>query len=208
MMPLDSSALLLVISAPSGGGKTTLCEGLLRARPGLVRAVTCTTRPAREGEREGVDYHFLTAETFLKRVQAGHFVEHATVYGHSYGVLRSELMEQLGQGRDVLLAVDVQGVATIRAKARQDAGLGRALVTIFLAPPNLKELERRLRRRNQDPAASIEKRLSMARQEIVQWPNFDYVIVSQTPEDDLRRMLAILEAEKLRQPRVRLPDYE
>src|SRR5260221_14250718 len=118
------SPLLILISAPSGGGKTTLCERLLAARPGMSRAVTCTTRAPREGERDGVDYYFLNAESFLKRVQAGNFLEHATVYGNSYGILKSEVLGKMRQGQDVLLNVDVQGAATIRERALQDPELG------------------------------------------------------------------------------------
>ena len=97
-----------MLSAPSGAGKTTLCQQLLEARPGFARAVTCTTRPPRTGEQDGADYHFLTPEHFQERLDRGDFLEHATVYNRSYGTLRSEVMEKLTQGRDVLLTVDVQ----------------------------------------------------------------------------------------------------
>ena len=112
------SALLVLISAPSGGGKTTLCRQLLSARPELSRAVTCTTRDPRPGEQDGVDYYFLDPAAFLERVQAGGFLEHATVYGRSYGTLKSEVQGKLRQGRDVLLNLDVQGAASIRRQAQ------------------------------------------------------------------------------------------
>src|SRR5438067_960804 len=203
-----TNPLLVLISAPSGGGKTTICQQLLAAKPQMTRAVTCTTRPMRAGERDGVDYFFLDAESFLKRVQAGNFLEHATVYGNSYGILKSEVVGKLRQGKDVLLTVDVQGAATIRERALEDPELKRALVTIFLTPPSLAVLEERLRKRGTDSPAVIQKRLAVARQEVSQWRNFDYLLISTTIKEDLRRMLAIVEAEKMRSPRVPAPDFE
>ena len=201
------SPLLVLISAPSGGGKTTLCLQLLAARPQMTRAVTCTTRPPREGERDGIDYYFLDAGSFLKRVQAGNFLEHATVYGNSYGILKSEVLGKLRQGKDVLLTVDVQGAATIREKAQEEAELNRALVSVFLTPPSLDIVEQRLRRRGTDSEAVIQKRLSVSRQEIAQWKNFDYLLLSTTIQEDLRRTLAIVEAEKMRSSRVQPPEF-
>ncbi|HOX56735.1 MAG TPA: guanylate kinase [Candidatus Paceibacterota bacterium] len=200
-------SLLVVISAPSGGGKTTLCNQLLSARPLMTRAVTCTTRPPRKGEQDGVDYYFLDAASFLKRVQAGNFLEHATVYGHSYGILKAEVLGKLRQGWDVLLNVDVQGAATIREKAQEDAELKRALVSVFLTPPSMEIVEGRLRNRATDTEPVIQKRLSVARQEIAQWKNFDYLLLSSTIPEDLRRMLAIVEAEKMRSARVQAPEF-
>ncbi len=201
-----SSPLLIVLSAPSGGGKTTLCEQLLAVNRNVSRAITCTTREPRAGESDGVDYFFLDAATFLKRVQAGNFLEHATVYGNSYGTLKSEVLGKLRQGRDVLLNVDVQGAAAIRAKAAEDDELREALVTVFLTPGSLAILEARLQKRGQDSAAAIHKRLGVARQEIAQWKHFDYLILSTSVAEDLRRMQAIMTAEKLRQSRVQPPE--
>ena len=204
---VTASPLLVVISAPSGGGKTTICRQLLAARPQMTRAVTCTTRPPREGEQDEVDYYFLDAGSFLKRVQAGNFLEHATVYGHSYGILKAEVLGKLRQGKDVLLNVDVQGAATIREKALEDAELRRALVTVFLTPPSLRVLEERLRNRGTDLPAVVQKRLGVARQEVGQWKNFDYLLISTSIREDLRLMLAIIEAEKMRSPRVQAPEF-
>lgn len=202
-----STPLLVIVSAPSGGGKTTLCNQLLAARSEMARAITCTTRPPRAGERDGVDYYFLDAGSFLKRVQAGNFLEHATVYGHSYGTLKSEVLGKLRLGKDVLLNVDVQGAAAIRLRAQEDAELQRALVSVFLTPPSLVVLEERLRRRGTDAPTVIQKRLSVARQEIAQWKNFDYLLVSQSVTEDLRRMQAIVEAEKMKTPRSVAPEF-
>lgn len=204
MSDKNLSPLLIVVSAPSGGGKTTLCEQLLAKHPNMTRAVTCTTRAPREGEVDGEDYYFLDAGSFLKRVQAGNFLEHATVYGNSYGILKSEVLGKLRQGKDVLLNIDVQGAATVREKAGEDEELKRALVTVFLTTATFAELEERLKRRGQDTNATIQKRLSVARQEISQWKNFDYLLISTTIQEDLRRMEAIVEAEKMRQCRAHL----
>jgi guanylate kinase len=198
----NSHPLLVVLSAPSGGGKTTLAKKLLAANPSLTRAVTCTTRAPRKGEKDGVDYYFLDAGSFLKRVQAGNFLEHATVFGNSYGTLKSEILGKLRQGRDVLLVVDVQGAATIRERAQDDAELKQTLVQVFLTPPSLEILEARLKRRGTDSPAVIQKRLGVARQEIAQWKNFDYLIISTSIREDLRRMQAVLEAEKMRVKRL------
>jgi guanylate kinase len=204
----SESGLLIVISAPSGGGKTTLCDQLIANNANTVRAITCTTREPREGETDGVDYYFLDAGTFLKRVQAGNFLEHATVYGNSYGTLKSEVLGKMRQGKDVLLSIDVQGAATIRARAEEDAELKRSLITIFLAPISIAILEQRLKKRGKDSPGAIQKRLSVARQEISQWKNFDFLILSSSIAEDLRRMQAIVLAEKMRNVRARLPDYE
>lgn len=190
--------LLVVLSAPSGGGKTTLAKKLLVANPGMTRAVTCTTRAPRKGEKDGVDYYFLDASSFLKRLQAGNFLEHATVFGNSYGTLKSEILGKLRQGLDVLLVVDVQGAATIRGRAEEDPELKDALVQVFLTPPSLEILEARLKQRGTDSPAVIQKRLGVARQEIAQWKNFDYLIISSSIAEDLRQMQAVLIAEKLR----------
>ncbi len=201
-----SNPLLIVISAPSGGGKTTLCKQLLAASPQMTRAVTCTTRTPRDKEQDGVDYYFLDATSFLKRVQAGNFLEHATVFGNSYGILKSEVLSKLRQGLDVLLNVDVQGAATIRERAKEDPELKTALVQVFLTPPSLVILEERLKRRGTDSPQVIAKRLSVARQEISQWKNFDYLIISTTIEEDLRRMQSVLAAEIMRVARAHPPE--
>jgi guanylate kinase len=207
MTSKNKAPLLILISAPSGGGKTTLCDLLLGARADMTRAVTCTTRAPRPGEKNGVDYHFFTAEEFLKRVQAGNFLENATVYGNSYGLLKSELLGKLRAGKDVLLNVDVQGAAALRAAALKEPELKAALVTVFLTPPSVEILEARLKQRGTDTEAVIRKRLAVARQEAGQWKNFDYLLISTSKAEDLRRMLAIVETEKMRVARSVAPEF-
>jgi len=200
-----AAPLLILLSAPSGGGKTTLSQRLLAKHPEMTRAITCTTRPPRKGEREGVDYYFLDSAEFERRVAGGGFLEHARVYGHAYGTPKSEVLERLRQDRDVLLNVDVQGAATICRAAAREPDLRGALVTVFLTPASLAVLELRLRKRATDTEAALKKRLSVARAEIAQWRNFQYLIVSTTFAEDLRRMECILEAERMRQSRALPP---
>lgn len=197
--------MLLLISAPSGAGKTTVCRQLLDADPSLVRAITCTTRPPRAGERDGIDYHFLAPDDFARRVEAGEFLEHACVYGNRYGTLQAEVVARLDQRRDVLLNVDVQGAAAVRAHARAHPEIANALVTVFLVTPSAALLEQRLRHRGQDDDASIGRRLETARREVAHWPEFDYLVVSGSIPEDARRVQAILEAERLRTSRAAPP---
>jgi guanylate kinase len=196
--------LLVLISAASGAGKTTLCQELLAADARLRRAVTCTTRPPRPGEAPGVDYHFLEPADFRRRLAAGEFLEHATVHGHLYGTLKAEVMDRLRAAGDVLLNIDVQGAASIRAVAERDEELRRALVTVFLVPPSYAELERRLRKRAQDSEEVIQRRLAAAAAEMAHWREFDYVIVADTVPEGLRRLQCVVEAERLRQPRIKV----
>ena len=195
--------VLLLVSAPSGGGKTTVCQQLLASVPGLQRAITCTTRAPRPGERDGVDYHFLSLEAFERQMAEGAFLEQAQVYGHRYGTLKREVFERLRQAQDVLLNVDVQGAASIRTLAQADAELGAALVTVFLTPASVDVLAERLARRGQDPPEVVARRLARAREEIAAWRDFDYLVESSTVAEDLRRVRSIFEVERMRTRRIR-----
>ncbi len=190
--------LLVVLSSPSGGGKTTLCNRLMEADSNVVRSVSCTTRPPRGNEAEGRDYFFLTRADFEKRVARGEFLEHAQVHGHYYGTLRKTVEELLAAGRDALLNIDVQGAAIVCKLAKDDSRLRGALVSVFLMPPSLQLLEQRLRKRGTDDEATIARRLAEARREMAHWREYDYVIVTGLIEEDYRRMQAILDAERSR----------
>ena len=200
-MPKRKIPLLVLVSAASGAGKTTLLHRVLAARPDMKRAVTCTTRPPRKGEEDGIDYYFLPEKRFMQLLLAGKFVEHAKVYGYSYGLLRAELLKKLRAGTDVLVNVDVQGAATIRGKAAADPELQRSLVTIFMTPASIAEIEARLRKRGTDSEKVIERRLRAAKREIKHWHRFDYLLVSDTMEADLSRALTIIDVEKMRTAR-------
>lgn len=199
--PGDGVRLLVVLSAPSGAGKTTICRELLAARDDVVRVVTCTTRPPRAGERPGVDYVFLSEADFRSQQDAGAFLEHAEVYGHHYGTRKEDVRASLASGRHSLLAIDVQGAASVRAVARDDALLARSLVTVLVAPRSLAELGARLRGRAQDSEDVIVRRLAAAGEELRRWREFDHVFISGTIEEDQARIRAILDAEVWRTSR-------
>jgi guanylate kinase len=197
--------LLILVSAASGAGKTTLLHRVLAARPDMKRAITCTTRPPRRGEEDGIDYYFVSEKRFMQLLMSGKFVEHAKVYGYNYGLLRAELLKKLRAGTDVLVNVDVQGAATIRGKAAADPELQRSLVTLFLTPSSLTELEKRLRSRGTDSEKVIQRRLRAARREMKHWHRFDYLLVSDTMEADLSRALMIIDVERMRTERAVAP---
>ena len=193
--------ILFVISAPSGGGKSTLLQGLTSYRD-FTYSVSCTTRAPRPGEVDGKDYHFLSMEEFERRVAAGEFLEYARVHGNCYGTLRETVFRNLDNGRDMLLDVDIQGADQIRANA--DDALRAVLVDIFLMPPSMAELERRLHKRNTETAEQLALRLQNARIEMERWPDYRYTILSGSPLDDLQNFRAIMTAERMRSERLDL----
>ena len=194
---VSSTPLVVVISAPSGAGKTTLCDNIRASLPSISNAVTCTTRKPRDGELDGIDYYFLGEDEFRGRVAGGEFLENAVVHGNHYGVLKSELRAKLAEGSDVLLNIDVQGAATIREAAGNDLILKEALLTVFLCPESLDELEQRLRGRGTDSNEIIAKRLAIAKDEMDHAEKFDHMLISQTREADLAQMLEIIEHARL-----------
>ena len=201
---MKKTGVLLLRSAPSGGGKTTVCSSILAVNPRLRRVITCTTRKPRPGEVNGVDYHFLEMADFERGLAAGEFLESALVYGNRYGTLRSSVVDVLRAGFDVLLNIDVQGAASIRAAAAADAELGAALVTVFLTPGTMQELEGRLRGRGSEAEEVVARRLAAAPGEVAESQYFHYLVVSGTREEDLRRVQSIYEAEQVRLHRIHL----
>jgi len=185
--------ILFVISAPSGAGKTTLVEAF-RQTPEFVYSVSCTTRPARTGEIEGEDYHFLRESDFLARVQAGEFLEYAEVHGHYYGTLRNPVINNLKNGVDVLIDIDTQGAAAIRNC--DDEFIRQALADVFIMPPNLEELQRRLIKRGTETPKQVELRLMNAAREMELWRDYRYTIISQSVEEDLEKFRHIMGAER------------
>jgi len=187
------SGILFVISAPSGAGKTTLCDAL-RQTPDFVYSVSCTTRPPRAGELEGDDYHFISEREFLERIEAGEFLEHARVHEHYYGTLRKPIRADLDEGVDVLIDVDTQGAASIRNY--DDEFVRRSLCDVFIMPPDLEELRRRLTKRGTETAEQIELRLVNAAREMELWRDYRYTIISRSMEEDLQKFRHIMGAER------------
>jgi guanylate kinase len=188
--------LLLVISAPSGTGKTTLCNMLLKEFPNLEFSVSYTTRKPRKGEVNGKDYWFVDRETFEKMIKEGDFLEWAEVYGHLYGTSKSQVVRALNEGRDVLLDIDTQGALNVKKNFPE-------AVLIFILPPSLKELRRRLESRGTDDEETIERRLKVAKEEIKRALFYDYVVVNDVLEVAFENLKSIIRAEKCRTERLK-----
>jgi guanylate kinase len=187
--------LMFVLSSPSGAGKTTLSRMLLRADRNVELSVSVTTRPKRRGEIDGRDYYFIDHGAFAAMVKSDELLEWAEVFGHRYGTPRQPVVEALRAGRDVLFDIDWQGTQQLREKARDD------LVSVFILPPSVRELERRLHRRAQDSKDIISGRMAKAAGEMSHWPEYDYVIVNTDKRLAFTEVRAILGAERLKRER-------
>ena len=202
MTQIARRGLMLVLSSPSGAGKTTLSRRLLENDNGLSLSVSMTTRPKRAGERDGIDYVFVTGDAFDMAVRNGELLEHATVFDHRYGTPKAPVDVTLGRGRDVLFDIDWQGTQQLREKARED------LVSIFVLPPSHGELERRLKARAQDSDDVVARRMAKANDEISHWAEYDYVIVNDDLDQALANITSILAAERLKRTRqIGLSDF-
>jgi guanylate kinase len=187
------TGILFVLSAPSGAGKTTLTTAL-RQKPDFVYAVSCTTRPPRPGELQGEDYEFVDEAEFQARVAAGEFLEHAEVHGRHYGTLKQTVLEQLRNGIDVLVDIDTQGAANIRAC--DDPFIQAALADVFIMPPSLEELRRRLMKRGTETDEQIQTRLTNAAAEMERWREYRYTLISGSMEEDIEKFRAVMRAER------------
>jgi guanylate kinase len=187
--------ILFIVSSPSGAGKSTISRKLLAAEPGLEMSVSATTRDPRPGEMNGKDYHFVTVERFKEMVADNEFLEWAHVFGHRYGTPRGPVEQALSEGRDVLFDIDWQGAQQLYQQAGGD------VIRVFIFPPSMEELERRLRGRRTDSDEVITARMARAASEISHWDGYDYVLVNDDAEDCFKKVQTILGAERLKRSR-------
>lgn len=192
---LNRRGVLFVLSSPSGAGKTTISKKMLLADPDIALSISATTRPPRPGEVDGKDYHFVDTETFKAMAADGEFLEWAHVFGHRYGTPRARVDELLDAGKDVLFDIDWQGAQQLYQEAGPD------VVRVFVLPPTMEELERRLRARNTDSDEVIAARMARAANEISHWDGYDYVLINDQVDECYGEVMAILRAERLKRRR-------
>ncbi len=196
--PETEVALLLILAGPAGSGKTTLCDRLVDENDRVERVVTCTTRTPREGETDGLDYYFLSDAQFDAKVESGEFLEWARVHTYRYGTLKSTIETKLEDAVDLVMNIDVQGVASIQEAAGKQPAIDQRLVTVFLMPSSFEELKERLRGRGKDDEVEIACRIESAEREVGQWRSFDYLIRSKSKAEDFSAITSIWQAEKRR----------
>ena len=194
-LEITRRGLMLVLSSPSGAGKTSICKKLLEQEKELTLSVSATTRTRRPGEVEGADYQFISTLEFETRINKAQFLEYAKVFGHYYGTPSHLVENSLQSGRDVLFDIDWQGTQQLKAKARQD------LVSVFILPPSIKELEKRLFKRAQDTIEVVAERMSKSSNEMSHYPEYDYVIINYDLNQSVQQVQSILHAERLRRER-------
>ncbi|MGL5615655.1 MAG: guanylate kinase [Sarcina sp.] len=192
----QNKGVLIVISGPSGAGKGTICKALLEKHPEIKLSVSATTRMPREGEVDGINYHFLAKETFVKRLDEGDFLEHAEVYGNYYGTPKSNVEAILNQGHDVILEIDIQGA--LKVKEQSEDG-----VFIFILPPSMEELKQRIIKRGSETPESLMTRFKSAYQEINYVSKYNYAVVNDTVESAVNKIESVLTAEKCRVDRLK-----
>ena len=193
--PITKRGLMLVLSSPSGAGKTSICKKLLQQDTGLVLSVSATTRKKRPGEVEGKDYQFLSTQEFESRINKSQFLEHARVFGNYYGTPAQLVERTLKSGVDVLFDIDWQGTQQLKARAGQD------LVSVFILPPSIKELEKRLFKRAQDTSEVVASRMSKSASEMSHYPEYDYVVINHDLDKSVQQVQSILCAERSRRER-------
>ena len=190
-----NKGLMLVLSSPSGAGKTSICKSLLKLDKNIKLSISVTTRPKRSEEKNGEDYLFVDNKKFSRMLKKNYFLEQASVFGHNYGTPKKMVEDKLFKGEDLLFDIDWQGAQQLRSKMRED------VVSVFILPPNKKELEKRLKERGQDSPEVVLERMSSASKEIIHWAEYDYVLVNTKLEESVLKVYNILKAERLKRIR-------
>lgn len=193
-MKINNKGIIFVISAPSGAGKTTICEHLLKNLNNLKMSISHTTRKPRTGEKNGVNYYFINKAKFKEMIEKGDFIEWAEVYGNLYGTSKKMINDLLNSGNDILLDIDIQGAKNIKKIYKKS-------VLIFILPPSIEELKRRLQNRNEEPEI-IQKRLNKVADEINEYKFYDYLVINDDFEEALKKVMCIIQAERLKIKRV------
>ena len=195
-LSLSEKGVLVILSSPSGAGKTSIARALVEENKSFLFSVSATTRKSRPGEVNGREYHFLTVDEFRERINDGQFLEHAKVFGNLYGTPLEPVMESINDGKDLIFDVDWQGGKQIRSSS-----LSKFVISIFILPPSIKALQERLMKRAQDSSETVKDRMTKSIGEIMHWKEFDYVIVNNNFEQTLHEVKAIITSEKLRRVR-------
>ena len=187
--------VMLVLSSPSGAGKSSICKSLMSLDTNLSLSISTTTRKKRPNENSGEDYFFVSTKKFKEMLSNNHFLEHASVFDNYYGTDKSLVEKKINNGEDLIFDIDWQGAQQLREKMRED------IVSIFILPPNKKELERRLKSRGQDSADVVKKRMDGASAEITHWAEYDYVVINEDLNQSVKAVLVILKAERMKRTR-------
>ena len=190
-----NKGVMLVLSSPSGAGKSSICKSLINLDKNLSLSVSTTTRDKRVNEKSGKDYSFVSIDKFKDMLDKGYFLEHAYVFGNYYGTSKSLVEKKINNGKDLIFDIDWQGAQQLREKMRED------IVSVFILPPNKKELEKRLKNRGQDSNEVVNKRMNGASAEITHWAEYDYVVVNDDLEESVKNVLGILKSERLKRIR-------
>jgi guanylate kinase len=201
--PDKDLALLMILAGPTGSGKSTLCSRMTDKYDRIERVITSTTRLPREGEVDGKDYFFFSEKEFDEKLKEEAFYEYAQVHAHRYGTLKSEIQDKLAHNIDLIMNIDVQGVASFQREAENDPLLKQRLVTVFLMPPSLEEIEKRLIGRGKEDRAAMDRRLKSARMEMPLWDTYDFCLISSTKDEDFSKVEGIWKTEKLRVVRLK-----